>query len=64
MPKYIEEPEAKQDSLAPPEEEPEAPACHDAPREATECPQCQGVMRLWAGFFRCPNCGYKESCCF
>lgn len=32
--------------------------------EAAECPQCAGTMRLWAGFYRCPNCGYKESCCF
>jgi hypothetical protein len=37
--------------------------CEAAVEEA-ECPQCAGVMRLWAGFYRCPNCGYKESCCF
>ena len=47
----------------------------DGPREPTfqigsevaeeaECPLCGGTMRLWAGFYRCQNCGYKESCCF
>jgi hypothetical protein len=64
MPKHIEEPEAKQDSSAALEEEPEAPTCHEAPREEAECPQCHRAMRLWAGYYRCPNCGYKESCCF
>jgi hypothetical protein len=29
-----------------------------------ECPRCAGAMHLWAGFHRCPNCGFKESCCF
>ena len=42
----------------------ERPACAAAPREEAECPLCAGVMRPWAGFYRCPNCGYKESCCF
>lgn len=28
------------------------------------CPQCACLMRLWAGFYRCRNCGFKESCCF
>ncbi|HEX5691806.1 MAG TPA: hypothetical protein VFX76_17445, partial [Roseiflexaceae bacterium] len=32
--------------------------------EQAECPQCASTMRLWAGFYRCPNCGFKESCCF
>jgi hypothetical protein len=32
--------------------------------EQAECPRCAGSMRLWAGFYRCPNCGFKESCCF
>ena len=35
-----------------------------AAAEEAECPLCAGAMRLWAGFYRCPNCGYKESCCF
>ncbi|HEX9373512.1 MAG TPA: hypothetical protein VF897_21035 [Roseiflexaceae bacterium] len=47
---------------------PEMPEEADQPeadqREEAECPQCEGTMRLWAGFYRCPNCGYKESCCF
>jgi hypothetical protein len=43
---------------------PEAPACHPAQSNEAECPQCQRTMRLWAGFYRCANCGYKESCCF
>jgi len=42
----------------------ERPACAAAPDEAAECPQCAERMRLWASFYRCPNCGYKESCCF
>jgi hypothetical protein len=40
------------------------PACAAAPDEAAECPQCAERMRLWASFYRCPNCGYEESCCF
>jgi len=35
-----------------------------APHTDVECPLCAATMRLWAGFYRCPNCGYKESCCF
>ena len=42
----------------------EQPACDTPPYEEAECPLCTGSMRLWAGFYRCPNCGYKESCCF
>jgi hypothetical protein len=42
----------------------ERPACAAVPDEAAECPQCAERMRLWASFYRCPNCGYKESCCF
>lgn len=34
------------------------------PPEAAECPQCGQLMRLWANYYRCANCGYKESCCF
>ena len=51
MPEATEQTKAKQDAPIPPAEE-------------AECPQCAGAMRLWAGFYRCPNCGYKESCCF
>ena len=40
------------------------PGCPPAPRDDAECPQCRATMRLWAGFYRCANCGYKESCCF
>lgn len=32
--------------------------------EAAVCPSCGCTMHLWAGFYRCRNCGYKESCCF
>lgn len=35
----------------------------DVPEER-ECPTCGLEMRLWAGFYRCRNCGFKESCCF
>jgi hypothetical protein len=42
----------------------ERPACAAAADEMAECPQCAERMRLWASFYRCPNCGYKESCCF
>lgn len=31
---------------------------------AAECPACASPMRLWAAYYRCRNCGYKESCCF
>jgi hypothetical protein len=48
----------------PPADRDELPACAAAPDEEAECPQCAGTMRLWASFYRCPNCGYKESCCF
>jgi hypothetical protein len=61
-------PEIKEKTESPP---PRTPADHDerpdrrtAPSEETECPLCTATMRLWAGFYRCPNCGYKESCCF
>jgi len=64
MPKNIEEPEARQDRLAPLEEEPAASTCYQAPDGEAGCLQCHRTMRLWAGFYRCPNCGYKESCCF
>jgi len=40
----------------------EHPAC-DLDEESI-CPLCAGTMRLWAAFYRCPNCGYKASCCF
>ncbi len=40
------------------------PACASAPAEEAECPRCAASMRLWANYYRCPNCGYKESCCF
>jgi|GEM_PF-2415292 len=37
-------------------------ACRaDAP---VTCPACNSPMRLWAAYYRCRNCGYKESCCF
>ena len=56
---------------------PEAPhdgAPHPAPAKAsvcareqdaeTACPSCGTEMRLWANYYRCRTCGYKESCCF
>lgn len=52
----------------PPPAAPPAPAGCDgratAAVVAEECPSCGLALRLWAGFYRCPNCGYKESCCF
>ena len=47
-----------------PKQRDERPACAAPPDEAAECPRCAVAMRLWASFYRCPNCGYKESCCF
>ncbi len=41
-----------------------APACAAARREEEICPVCAATMRLWAGFYRCGQCGFKESCCF
>lgn len=35
----------------------------DADSQAA-CPRCGALMRLVAGFHRCPSCGFKESCCF
>src|SRR5262249_20653600 len=61
MPKTTDKTEHPQPS---PERRDERPACATAPGETSECPRCAGTMRLWAGFYRCPNCGYKESCCF
>ena len=40
------------------------PSCPSAHDDEAECPRCKQAMRLWAGYYRCPNCGYKESCCF
>ena len=43
----------------------EQPVCVTNPLlEQRECPTCGLEMRLWAGFYRCRNCGFKESCCF
>jgi len=46
----------------PPQSAPSTPPACAA--EQAECPRCAGAMHLWAGFYRCPNCGFKESCCF
>ncbi len=43
---------------------PNQPVCAPATPAAAECPSCGLAMHLWAGFYRCRNCGYKESCCF
>ncbi len=52
----------------PPAPEEPAPLMMAGPRSADdderECPVCQAQMRLWAGFYRCRHCGFKESCCF
>lgn len=42
---------------------PPAP-CRPQAEERTVCPGCGEIMRLWANYHRCRNCGYKESCCF
>jgi hypothetical protein len=39
-------------------------ACKAERPEQSTCPACGVAMRLWAGFYRCRNCGFKESCCF
>ena len=39
------------------------PSCPSLDNEA-ECPRCKQAMHVWAGYYRCANCGYKESCCF
>jgi hypothetical protein len=33
-------------------------------REETACPACGSAMHLWANYYRCRTCGFKESCCF
>jgi Zn finger protein HypA/HybF involved in hydrogenase expression len=30
----------------------------------TVCPQCQTQMRPEHAHYRCPACGYRDSCCF
>jgi|HigsolmetaAR202D_1030399.scaffolds.fasta_scaffold00044_62 predicted RNA-binding Zn-ribbon protein involved in translation (DUF1610 family) len=45
-----------------PTEQPQS--CQIELPEERECPNCGLEMRLWAGFYRCRNCGFKESCCF
>ena len=39
------------------------PACipHDLD---TVCPECQTQMRPEHAHYRCPACGYRDSCCF
>jgi len=47
-----------------PQQEPEPePACipHDLD---TVCPECQTQMRPEHAHYRCPACGYRDSCCF
>jgi hypothetical protein len=42
-----------------------APADRCRPeREEEACPACGSTMRLWANYYRCRTCGFKESCCF
>jgi hypothetical protein len=38
-------------------------ACQRDTSESS-CPSCGAEMRLWANYYRCRTCGYKESCCF
>lgn len=33
-------------------------------RDDAACPACGATMRLWANYYRCRTCGFKESCCF
>jgi hypothetical protein len=33
-------------------------------RDDAACPACGATMRLWANYYRCQTCGFKESCCF
>lgn len=48
-------------AAAPPRQAACAPPARD---EGAACPACGAELRLWAGYQRCRNCGYKESCCF
>jgi hypothetical protein len=43
-----------------------APSCCSPARDGDEaaCPSCGAEMRLWANYYRCRTCGFKESCCF
>jgi hypothetical protein len=47
----------------PPPTAPAASLCPPRGDEAT-CPACGATMRLWANYYRCRTCGFKESCCF
>gem|GEM_PF-1738459 len=56
---------AEQSSTEPEEPlQPDGCSFHGVDDDENECPVCQMQMHLWAGFYRCRYCGYKESCCF
>lgn len=39
---------------------PEKPVCD----LSTQCPQCDSKMEPEHAHYRCPKCGYRDSCCF
>jgi tRNA(Ile2) C34 agmatinyltransferase TiaS len=39
---------------------PEAPACD----LTTTCPTCMIEMQPEHAHYKCPSCGYRDSCCF
>lgn len=52
------------EAVAPGQQSQPAPACAQAPADEATCPACGATMRLWANYYRCRTCGFKESCCF
>ncbi|HEY1556663.1 MAG TPA: hypothetical protein VGF94_17630 [Kofleriaceae bacterium] len=40
------------------------PAAKPACDLSTTCPSCGGQMQPEHAHYRCPTCGYRDSCCF
>jgi hypothetical protein len=52
-PLTVAEPQAAEPAAQP-------PACD----LSTTCPQCSTEMRPEHAHYKCPKCGYRDSCCF
>jgi hypothetical protein len=50
-------------AIARPEREPQAEP-HKTCDLSTTCPSCGAQMQPEHAHYRCPACGYRDSCCF